>query len=105
MELELDPPVPYLRLANRAATGARRSRHSLVVDRRAGVDAMEVSVSGSTPAGREEKVYFRSDHFVFKHQYEVRRDASGFFDQEIIAIEEVADDFAKSVVTSILEGF
>jgi len=51
------------------------------------------------------KVYFRSDHFVFKSQYDVRRSATSFFDQEIVAIQEVSEDFAKSVVTSILEGF
>ncbi|NQZ99938.1 MAG: D-alanyl-D-alanine carboxypeptidase/D-alanyl-D-alanine-endopeptidase [Myxococcales bacterium] len=60
VEVELDPPVPYLRLVNRAFTGAERSRCSLVVDRRAGAGDMEVSVSGSTPAGGEKKVYFRS---------------------------------------------
>ena len=54
---------------------------------------------------KNKKVYFRSDHFVFKQQYEVGREASEFFDEEIVAIEEVAEDFAKSVVTSILEGF
>jgi outer membrane lipopolysaccharide assembly protein LptE/RlpB len=52
-----------------------------------------------------EKIYFRSDHFVFKRQYDVPRSASVFFDREIQAIEEVARDFAESVVTSILEGF
>lgn len=51
------------------------------------------------------KVYFRSDHFVFKKQYDVIRTASQFIDREIVAIEEVARDFAESVVTSILEGF
>jgi len=52
-----------------------------------------------------EKVYFRSDHFIFKRQYDVARSASQFFDEEITAINEVARDFAESVVTSILEGF
>jgi hypothetical protein len=52
-----------------------------------------------------EQVYFRSDHFVFKQQYDVTRSADQFFDREIIAIDEVAADFAESVVTTILEGF
>jgi hypothetical protein len=54
---------------------------------------------------KSKKVYFRSDHFVFKQQYDVGRDPGAFFDEEIVAIEEVGEDFAKSVVTSILEGF
>lgn len=53
----------------------------------------------------KEKVYFRSDHFVFKSQYDVKRSATTFFNEEIVAIDEVSEDFAKSVVTSILEGF
>ncbi len=52
-----------------------------------------------------EKVYFRSDHFVFKRQYDVPRTAATFSDREIEAIDQVARDFAESVVTSILEGF
>jgi len=52
-----------------------------------------------------EKVLFRSDHFVFKQQYDVTRSADDFIDREIVAIDEVAGDFAESVVTSILEGF
>jgi len=52
-----------------------------------------------------DKVYFRSDHFVFKSQYEVTRSAATFFNEEIVAIDEVSEDFAQSVVTSILEGF
>jgi hypothetical protein len=52
-----------------------------------------------------EKVYFRSDHFVFKQQYPVERDADSYIDLEIVAIDAAADDFAESLVTSILEGF
>lgn len=52
-----------------------------------------------------EKVYFRSDHFVFKQQYPVERDAVSYIDLEIVAIDAAADDFAVSLVTSILEGF
>ena len=54
---------------------------------------------------RGDKIYFRSDHFIFKRQYDVTRNAATFADREIVAIDEVANDFAESVVTSILEGF
>ena len=53
----------------------------------------------------EKSVLFRSSQFVFKKQYDVEGDAATFFDQEIVAIDEIAKDFAESVVTSILEGF
>ena len=53
----------------------------------------------------EREVMFRSSHFVFKKQYDVEGGSLTFFDQEIVAISEIAKDFAESVVTSILEGF
>jgi len=53
----------------------------------------------------EGEVLFRSNHFVFKKQYDVEGSGLTFFDQEITAINEIARDFAESVVTSVLEGF
>ncbi len=50
-------------------------------------------------------VLFRSSHFVFKKQYDVLAGSGNFFDQEILAINEIARDFSESVVTSILAGF
>ena len=52
-----------------------------------------------------EKVLWEDDHFLFKQQYDVPADPQAFVDQEIVAIDDVATDFARSVVTSILEGF
>jgi lipopolysaccharide assembly LptE-like protein len=48
---------------------------------------------------------WEDDHFLFKQQYDIASNPSSFVDQEIVAIDDVATDFAKSVVTSILEGF
>jgi len=53
----------------------------------------------------EGTVLFRAGQFIFKRQYNVSEDAETFFDQEIIAIDLIASDFAEAVVTSILEGF
>jgi outer membrane lipopolysaccharide assembly protein LptE/RlpB len=72
----------------------RATRNEVIVTAR-----VELKAAGG------EKVFFRSDHFVFKQQYDVTRSADTFFDREIAAIGEVARDFAESVVTSILEGF
>ena len=54
---------------------------------------------------RTDKVLWEDDHFLFKRQYDVAETSVTFVDQEVIAIDEVATDFARSVVTSILEGF
>lgn len=52
-----------------------------------------------------DKVLWEDDHFLFKRQYNVPEVSLTFVDQEIVAIDDVATDFARSVVTSILEGF
>ena len=52
-----------------------------------------------------DRILWEDDHFLFKRQYDVPETSFAYVDQEIIAIDEVADDFAKTVVTSILEGF
>jgi D-alanyl-D-alanine carboxypeptidase/D-alanyl-D-alanine-endopeptidase (penicillin-binding protein 4) len=56
----LDPPVAYLRLANRATTGNRKAATSLVVDRRLAGQVEEVVVSGVVRAAGESKSYHRS---------------------------------------------
>jgi len=52
-----------------------------------------------------DRVLWEDDHFLFKEQYDVQSDPQASIDQEIVAIDDVATDFSRSVVTSILEGF
>jgi hypothetical protein len=54
---------------------------------------------------RTDKVLWEDDHFLFKRQYDVPDTSVTFVDQETVAVDEVATDFAQSVVSSILEGF
>jgi D-alanyl-D-alanine carboxypeptidase/D-alanyl-D-alanine-endopeptidase (penicillin-binding protein 4) len=56
----LDPPVPHLRLNNRAKTGNPKSATNLVVDRVRSGRAEEVLVSGVFRAASDPKVYYRS---------------------------------------------
>jgi outer membrane lipopolysaccharide assembly protein LptE/RlpB len=72
----------------------RANRYEVVITASVELDAV--------PGG---EVLFRSSHFMFKKQYDVQGNVVNFFDQEIVAIEQIARDFAQSVVTSILEGF
>jgi len=72
----------------------RATRYEVVIT--ASVDLMQLP---------DNRTLFRSSHFVFKKQYDVEGSAANFFDQEIVAIDEIARDFAQSVVSSILEGF
>jgi hypothetical protein len=52
-----------------------------------------------------ERTLWSDDRFLFKEQYEVAKIEETFLNREIVAIDDVATDFARSVVTSILEGF
>ena len=54
---------------------------------------------------KTDRLLWEDDHFLFRGQYDVPATTEAFVDQEIVAIDEVARDFARSVVTSILEGF
>lgn len=48
---------------------------------------------------------WKDDHFVFRDQYDVDSNESEFFDESIVAIEEISRDFARTVVATIMEGF
>jgi hypothetical protein len=60
---------------------------------------------------RENKVLWENPSLVFREEYELAPtgggvlDANAFFGQESNAIERLANNFAKSVVSSILEAF
>lgn len=60
VRVSVDPPVPYLRLTNRATTGPPRSRDSLAVERSAGDDHERVVVSGIAVAGSSGETVYRS---------------------------------------------
>jgi hypothetical protein len=51
------------------------------------------------------KVIFDNQNYVFRGEYEVSGDPQTFFSEEGAAVERIARDFAKSVLTTILEGF
>ncbi len=52
-----------------------------------------------------DSVIWNQEHFVYREQFDIPESDQDFIDQEIIAIETIADSFARSLVTSILEGF
>ncbi|HEX4948757.1 MAG TPA: LptE family protein [Blastocatellia bacterium] len=51
------------------------------------------------------KVLFDNQNYVFRTEYEVTGDPNNFFNEEGAAVTRLARDFAKSVLTTILEGF
>ncbi|TDI11167.1 MAG: hypothetical protein E2P07_06395 [Acidobacteria bacterium] len=51
------------------------------------------------------KLLFENNNFIFREQYVINVDVRNFFSELNPALERIADDFASSVVTTILEGF
>lgn len=55
--------------------------------------------------GTEPEVLWSSDRFQFRQSYPLEVSVTEFFDREILAIQEVSEDFAQTLVTDLLEGF
>jgi outer membrane lipopolysaccharide assembly protein LptE/RlpB len=51
------------------------------------------------------KVLFQNPSFIFRGQYQIDQEEILFFDRQSEAIDQIAEDFAESVVSAILEGF
>jgi len=53
----------------------------------------------------ENEIVFSNNALLFRDEYELEQDPGALIDFEILAVEAIADEFARSVVSSILEGF
>jgi hypothetical protein len=51
------------------------------------------------------KILFDNQNYVFRGEYEITGDPKTYFNEEGPAVDRLARDFAKSVLTTILEGF
>ena len=88
-----------------AVTGYSTTPVSIDSDGRATRYEVVITAEVELTTVPQDEVLFRASQFIFKRQYNVDQEARGFFDQEIVAIDLAARDFAEAVVTSILEGF
>jgi outer membrane lipopolysaccharide assembly protein LptE/RlpB len=52
----------------------------------------------------DKKILFQNPSFVFRGQYEINQEQI-YFDRQSEAVDNIAQDFAESVVSAILEGF
>ena len=58
-----------------------------------------------TLTGRDGKVLFQNQNYSFHQQYEVSREVSSFFQEESPALERLSRDFARTLVSNILENY
>lgn len=67
----------------------------------------EISISATmefrrTPSG---EILWRNPNYIFRENYELTEEEASFFDREILAVEAVAELFAKTLLTDLMEGF
>ena len=53
----------------------------------------------------EKKVLFQNPSFIFRGQYLIEPEELAYIERQSQAIDDIATDFAESVVSAILEGF
>jgi hypothetical protein len=54
---------------------------------------------------RNGKVLYENPAYVFREQYEVSQDLGSFFEEDSPAFRRLSQDFARTLVSDILEGF
>lgn len=54
---------------------------------------------------RQGKVLYENRGYVFRQQYQVSREISSFFEEESPAVERLAQDFARALVSNIVEAY
>lgn len=53
----------------------------------------------------QNRVVYANNSFLFRQQFEIADNPTAFFDVSNVAVDEIAEEFARTVVSSILEGF
>ena len=54
---------------------------------------------------RNGKVLYENPAYLFREQYEVSQDLGSFFEEDSPAFRRLSQDFARTLVSDILEGF
>jgi outer membrane lipopolysaccharide assembly protein LptE/RlpB len=58
-----------------------------------------------TLSDRDGKVLYQNPAYLFREQYEVSQDLKSFFEEDTPASRRLSQDFARTLVSNILEGF
>jgi len=54
---------------------------------------------------RQGKVLYQNPAYLFRDEYEVSRELSSFFEEDSPALERLSREFARTLVSNVLEGF
>ena len=58
-----------------------------------------------TLTDRKGKVLYQNPAYLFREQYELSQDLASFFEEDSPAFRRLSQDFARTLVSNILEGF
>jgi outer membrane lipopolysaccharide assembly protein LptE/RlpB len=58
-----------------------------------------------TLTARDGRVLFENPNYIFREQYQVSNQVSSFFEEENPALDRLSRDFARTLVSNVLEGF
>jgi hypothetical protein len=54
---------------------------------------------------RNGRVIYDNPNYLFREQYQVSREISSFFEEESPALERMSRDFARTLVSNVLEAY
>lgn len=55
--------------------------------------------------GRDGRPLYENSRYIFREQYQVSRELSSFFEEEGTAVDRLARDFSRTLVSNVLEAF
>ncbi len=62
--------------------------------------AMKVSL-----ADHRGRIFFENQNYTFRQEYQVSRDVTSFFEEETPALQRMSQDFARTLVSDVLEAY
>jgi len=67
--------------------------------------ALVVVTARVTLTDRQGKVLYENPSYLFREEYQVSRELSSFFEEDSPALERLSREFARTLVSNVLEGF
>ena len=67
--------------------------------------ALVVVTAKVTLTDRHGKVLYENPSYLFREEYQVSRELSSFFEEDSPALERLSREFARTLVSNVLEGF
>src|SRR6202140_1508978 len=67
--------------------------------------ALVVVTARVTLTDRQGKVLYENPSYLFREEYQVSRELSSFFEEDSPALERLSREFARTLISNVLEGF